>query len=107
MCTDYLTGGSFRPAHLNYFTRETLQKLIEGTGYKVGLAESSFPLEMFLLFGDCYVNNPELGKQCHQKRVAFEENLRRLGYEDKLREFYQALAKLNLGRQIKMYAIST
>jgi len=94
------------PAHLNYFSKDTLVNLLEGTGYEVKLSEASFPLEMFLLFGDCYVNDGRLGKQCHQKRVAFETNLRKLGYTQKLHQFYQALAELNLGRQITIYAVS-
>ncbi len=94
------------PAHLNYFNNDTLINTLEGTGYEMCLTESSFPLEMFLLFGDCYVGNGELGKQCHAKRVLFETNLRKLGYSDKLRSFYQELAKLNLGRQVNAYAIS-
>lgn len=92
------------PAHLNYFSRQTLQNLLQGCGYDVELAEASFPLEIFLLFGDCYVGNETLGRQCHLKRVAFEENLRRLGHDSTLRNFYQALAALNLGRQVKIYA---
>ncbi len=94
------------PGHLNYFSRDTLGNLLEGCNFDVVLAEASFPLEMFLLFGDCYVGDDVTGKQCHQKRVAFEVNLRKHGHEEKLREFYQALAKLNLGRQIRMYALS-
>ncbi len=94
------------PAHLNYFSKDTLVNLLEGTGYSFELAEASFPLEMFLLFGDCYVGDSKIGKQCHQKRVAFETNLRKLGYGNKLRQFYQALAQLNLGRQVTTYAIN-
>lgn len=94
------------PAHLNYFSKDTLVNLLEGTGYQVKLTESSFPLEMFLLFGDCYVNDQNLGKQCHLKRVAFETNLRRLGHTEKLRQFYQALAEINLGRQVTIYGVS-
>lgn len=92
------------PAHLNYFSKDTLVNLLEGTGYKVQLTESSFPLEMFLLFGDCYVGNGKLGRQCHNKRVAFETNLREQGHVEKLHKFYQSLAELNLGRQITAYA---
>lgn len=92
------------PCHLNYFSRETLGNLLKGCNFELVLAEASFPLEMFLLFGDNYVEDGTLGKKCHQKRVAFETNLRKLGHEKTLREFYQALAKLNLGRQVKVYA---
>ena len=59
---------------------------------------------MFLLFGDNYVKNGKLGKECHKKRVAFENNLRKIGKTDVLRNFYHSLAKLNLGRQIIVYA---
>lgn len=92
------------PGHLNYFSKDSLQALLEGLQYKTCIAESSFPLEMFLLFGDNYVSNPDLGRICHKKRVAFEANLRKLGKTEKLRDFYQALAHLNLGRQITLYA---
>ena len=94
------------PGHLNYFNTHTLTNLLEGIGFQVKITESSFPLEMFLLFGECYVGNDVLGKQCHKKRVAFEMNLRKLGYSDKLQQFYQQLAQVNLGRQITTYAIS-
>lgn len=94
------------PGHLNYFTNDTLTSLLLGTGYKVKLSESSFPLEMFLLFGDCYVGDGDLGRKCHQKRVNFEINLRKLGYGNQLKQFYQALAQLNLGRQVTTYAVA-
>jgi SAM-dependent methyltransferase len=94
------------PGHLNYFSNDTLVNLVEGVGYKVDISESSFPLEMFLLFNDCYVGNKQLGKECHNKRVNFEMNLRKLGHEEKLHEFYQSLAKINLGRQVTVYASS-
>ena len=92
------------PAHLNYFSAETLIKLLEGEGFKVKNAESSFPLEMFLLFGDNYVSDPKVGRVCHKKRAAFETNLRKLGKSKLLKKFYQSLAKINLGRQITVYA---
>ena len=34
-------------------------------------------------------------------------NLRKQGQEDKLHEFYQALAKINLGRQVAVYALAS
>lgn len=92
------------PAHLNYFSAETLTKLLEGEGFKVKNAESSFPLEMFLLFGDNYVKDPKIGRICHKKRTSFEINLRKQGKSKELRKFYQALAKINLGRQITVFA---
>lgn len=93
------------PGHLNYFSNETLTRLLRGTGYEVKVTEASFPLEMFLLFGENYVTDRDLGKKCHRKRVAFELNLRKAGRTKVLREFYQNLAKLNLGRQITAFAV--
>jgi len=92
------------PAHLNYFSKDSLACLLDGTGFEVKLAEASFPLEMFLLFGECYVGDENLGRQCHQKRIAFERNLRKCGHAKLLNSFYQSLAELNLGRQITIYA---
>lgn len=92
------------PAHLNYFSGTTLKALLAGIGYRVERMEASFPMEMFLLFGHNYVGDGALGRQCHERRMAFERNLRRHGGEKTLREFYRALAELNLGRQIVAYA---
>jgi len=92
------------PAHLNYFSASTLAKLLDASGFDVAHTASSFPLEMFLLMGDKYVGNRELGRQCHERRMAFEMNLRRLGRTDVLETFYEALAKVDLGRQVIAYA---
>jgi len=92
------------PVHLNYFSPGSLRKLLEGCGYRVIGSEASFPLEMFLLWNDVYVGNGALGGQVHKKRMAFELNLVRNGKLDKLKKFYSALADLELGRQVTMYA---
>jgi len=93
------------PGHLNYFSKDTLCSLLTGLGYTVKLAESSFPIEMFLLFGDNYVGNGTLGRQCHEKRMAFEMNLRKAGQGKVLRQFYRSLAEQNLGRQVTVFAV--
>lgn len=92
------------PAHLNYFSNSSLTKLLDLCGYEVVYSEGSFPMELFLLMGDVYVGNPSLGKQCHNKRVKFEDVLRKHGKEEKLAQFYQALGKLDLGRQSLVFA---
>ncbi|MBN1688179.1 MAG: class I SAM-dependent methyltransferase [Candidatus Omnitrophica bacterium] len=95
------------PGHLNYFSADSLKKLLEGTGFSVRLVESSFPMELFLLFGDNYVGDGNLGRQCHERRMAFENNMRKLGRQRELRRFYQSLAEQNLGRQVIAYAVRT
>jgi 2-polyprenyl-3-methyl-5-hydroxy-6-metoxy-1,4-benzoquinol methylase len=94
------------PAHLNYFNKDTLCNLLAGKGYKTKLAESSFPLEMFLLFGRNYVQDRALGKQCHNERVNFERNLRKYAGSAVLRGLYQSLANINIGRQVLVFAVS-
>jgi SAM-dependent methyltransferase len=92
------------PNHINYFTAGSVQNLLERCGYKVEYVKSSFPLELFLLFGDVYVNNPDLGKICHTKRVHFEYLMKKHGKKEKLEMFYKSLATLELGRQVTIYA---
>lgn len=93
------------PAHLNYFNGQTLRKLLAGLDYEVKHVESSFPLEMFLVFGDNYVGDRDLGRKCHERRMAFEMNMRKHGFEDALHDLYQALAERNLGRQVIVYSM--
>lgn len=92
------------PNHINYFSHDSLQNLLKGCGYKIVHCTASFPIDLFLLFGDQYIGNPELGRACHNKRVKFEELMVKHGKEEKLNAFYDALAKLNLGRAISVYA---
>lgn len=92
------------PKHINYFTRQSLTHLLDLAGFEVFYYEASFPIEMFLLFGDQYVGNSTLGSECHKKRVNFEYLMRKHGFESKLNQFYKLLADIDLGRQITVYA---
>jgi len=92
------------PSHINYFTVKSLVDLLEKIGFEIKVKESSFPMEMFLLFGEVYVGNSETGSKCHEKRKKFEEGLIKNGHKEKLYEFYEKLAELELGRQITVYA---
>lgn len=92
------------PNHINYFTVKSLCGLLDKCGYRIVQCESSFPMEMFLLMGDVYVGNGELGRECHRKRVKFEALMRKHGKEDHLRALYRSLADLELGRQVVVTA---
>lgn len=92
------------PNHINYFSHKSLQKLLKGCGYKIVNCTASFPLDLFLLFGDQYVGNRLLGRECHNKRVNFEKLMHKHGKAEKLKAFYKALADLNLGRSVSVYA---
>ena len=92
------------PNHLNYFSNTSLKKLLNHLNFDIKISESSFPLELFLLFGENYVKDSALGSECHKKRVNFETNLRKFGRKDVLKKFYRTLAELNLGRQVTVYS---
>lgn len=94
------------PNHINYFSASTLCTLLERCGYRIVHKEASFPLEMLMLMGDVYVGDGAIGKACHQKRVKFEHLMRKHGKREKLAKFYQALAELDLGRQVVVFATS-
>lgn len=93
------------PAHINYFSYDSLANLLQAANYEVRDCYSSFPLELFLLMGDVYINKPELGALCHNKRVLFEKNLRDLGKQDLLLNFYRKMAQFGLGRQMVFFAV--
>ncbi len=91
------------PQHINYFTVPHLTNLLEQNGFSVFLKEATFPLEMFLLFGDKYVGDPRVGKSIHNKRVLFDKTLTEHDNGFK-RKWYRALAELGIGREIVVYA---
>jgi len=91
------------PHHLNYFTPKSLSTLLQNNGFSISLEEGSFPLELFLLMGEDYINNSSLGREIHTKRKRFDMALSQ--YDNNLkRKLYQSFAKLGLGRLITIYA---
>jgi hypothetical protein len=63
-------------------------------GFETVYSQSDFPMEMFLLMGENYVGNPEVGSRCHARRVRFD-----LGLQPELRrKMYSALASAGVGR---------
>jgi SAM-dependent methyltransferase len=90
------------PHHLNYFDKDSLSRLLERCGFDVVHNETTFPIDMFLLMGDNYIGNDELGRSCHKKRMNFDFNLAKNPLLNlHLRE---ALSKLDLGRELVILA---
>ncbi|MEK7531880.1 MAG: class I SAM-dependent methyltransferase [Patescibacteria group bacterium] len=94
------------PQHINYFTIPHLVRLLQNNGFNVFLKEATFPLEMFILFGEQYVGNPEVGKIIHNKRVLFDKTLHQYDNAFK-RQLYRSFAELGIGREIVVYAKKT
>lgn len=92
------------PHHLNYFSHESLQRLVERVGFEVVHMESTFPIDMFLMMGKNYVGNDPLGREVHGLRKAFDLCLLEAGAVDLRRKLYGTFAGLGLGREVVLYA---
>lgn len=88
------------PDHINYFNYESIKKIFEYNEFEIVYNTADFPMELFLLMGYDYINNKEIGKECHVARVNFETALP----PDFRRSFYENLAKIGIGRKIIVYA---
>lgn len=92
----------FLPEHVNYFNKESLERLVLGVGCRILHAESCFPMEMFLLMGDDYLANKAIGPASFQKVVAMEGALR--DYDPAVvSRLYAALYACGIGRGITLY----
>lgn len=89
--------------HLNYFSHDSLAKLIEHAGFHVASRSTNFPMELFHLLGEPYAGNAQKGRAVHKRRMDFEHRLAK--YSPKVRkDLYAALAHANLGRLAIIYA---
>lgn len=92
------------PHHINYFNFRSLEALLEKCGFSLVHQESTFPIDLFLLMGDNYIGNDEVGRKCHTKRMNFEKSMRLNGAGDLLEELYSDFAKKGIGREVVIYA---
>lgn len=90
------------PVHLNYWNFNTFSNFIEKLNLKIVFQTSSYPLEMFLLYGDDYIKDSEKGSTIHKKRLNFEENIIKAKGLEYLSDFYTHLSKKNIGRTIEV-----
>lgn len=88
------------PDHVSYFNVESLRKFLDAQGFELKLEFVDFPMELFLLMGIDYVNNPQLGRVAHfmrcQLELALPKNLRK--------KMLNAFAECGLGRNITVLA---
>ena len=92
------------PHHINYFDFSSLKKLVQNCGFNVYLEESTFPIDIFLLMGDNYIGNDDLGRACHNKRMRLETLLSKDISNELKRKMYQNFAQLGIGREVIIYA---
>jgi 2-polyprenyl-3-methyl-5-hydroxy-6-metoxy-1,4-benzoquinol methylase len=87
------------PDHINYFNFESLKQLLDQLGFETIYAQGDFPMEMFLLMGENYIGNPQVGGSCHARRVQFD-----LGLSPELRrKIYSALGQAGVGRDCLVF----
>jgi SAM-dependent methyltransferase len=90
------------PDHLNYFDRQGIENLVKRAGFSIIHGETSFPMEMFLLMGDNYLQDRSIGKASFHKVVVMERILR--SYNSRLvSELYTSLYMCGVGRSIILY----
>lgn len=85
-----------KPDHINYFSAASLSSLLIGVGFDLKIMTADFPIELFLLMGKNYVNNPSMGAACHEQRRNLE-----MALPTELRQkMYHALASVGCGRSL-------
>jgi len=92
----------FLPEHVNYFNKDSLERLVRGGGFTILHGESCFPMEMFLLMGDDYLKNKAVGPASFAKVVSMENALR--DHDPALlSQLYSSLYAHGIGRGITLY----
>jgi SAM-dependent methyltransferase len=92
------------PHHINYFSFESLSRLLSTCGFEIAQKEGTFPLEFFIPMGMNYIDDPELGRACHTIRMKLEGLLENNGLTEFKNEACELLAKYGMGRECVVYA---
>ena len=92
------------PAHINYFTFESLERLLGRSGFEPIRRAATYPMEWFLLQGIDYIGQDAIGRKCHQQRMTFESNLEAAGLSELRRAFSGWLASQGIGREAIVFA---
>lgn len=89
------------PFHINYFSFESLERVLCGCGFEPVARDTTFPVEWFLLMGEDYVGDGELGSSVHRRRMALETRLEALAMR---RPLHAHLAEQGVGREAIVHA---
>lgn len=83
--------------HLNYFDFDSLENILRRTGFEITDRTTNFPMELFLLMGENYLEDKALGKNCHNRRKELDKKL--FSHDKSVYgRFYRQLASAGLGR---------
>jgi SAM-dependent methyltransferase len=89
------------PFHLNYFSFASLSRLLDSCRFTTVARDATFPMECFLLMGENYVLDAELGASSHRRRMLLECQLETL---DQRRALHAHLAAHGIGREAIVHA---
>jgi SAM-dependent methyltransferase len=92
------------PHHINYFDFKSLYNLVNKCGFEIVHQEATFPIDMFLLMGENYIGNDNIGRECHAKRMSFEKLISQGGGSHILSTLYSSFAAQGIGREIVLFA---
>ncbi len=101
---DYQPWWLAPPHHVNYFNFTSLSALVSKVGFEVLHETATFPMELFLLMGDNYIGNNQIGRTMHAKRKQLEMNMAKAGCSPLWEKVYASLAELKIGREVVLYA---
>ena len=88
------------PDHLSYFTKTSLNNLLNSLKMKEVFSLSDFPIDIFLSnVHSNYILDKRKGKDAHKSRVLIDNFLNMESVEKTIR-LYQAMAQIGFGRQI-------
>ena len=91
------------PDHINYFDFWTLGTLLGSSGLRIVKRDTTFPMYLFLWFGQNFVRHKRIGARVHRLRMRFEVGLERAKLGLLKRGLYSLLSKLGLGRTVIYY----
>ena len=86
------------------FNQKSLTSLVESCGFEVVHKETTFPIDMFLMMGQDYIDNEDMGRQCHELRKQFEINLSKSTNKELRRKLYSGFSNADVGREIVIIA---
>jgi 2-polyprenyl-3-methyl-5-hydroxy-6-metoxy-1,4-benzoquinol methylase len=91
------------PGHLSYFNAGSLKKLLAALNFETLTVLGDYPIEFFLFNDNTnYVNNPAVGKSCHESRVRTENFLYQADFEKAI-NLYEAMGEVGIGRGLTFY----
>lgn len=91
------------PHHINYFDYDSVEKLLKRCGFEIIKRTAMYPMDLFLLMGDNYVGDDQLGRACHAKRKNFDLLLTEHDLTDFRRGLYDLMASHGIGRETVVF----